>query len=196
MRHASNIKQYPNAVDLAEAELQLDLLDIGGKFTFQIFDDSPKKNSAFAKIFHGTLEQWGRALERANEAGCGIFVTINETDLKGRRSENVKRVRALFLDLDGSPLDSVLEWHKPDLVIESSPGKYHCYFFADETIANDLDGFRERQLKLAKRFDGDPKCADLPRVLRLAGFYHKKKKAEPFRSRIIRGISHDKRRKI
>jgi putative DNA primase/helicase len=187
MKRASNVKQHPHAVDLSEADMQLSLLDFGGKFTFQLFDDSPKKNPKLARILHGTLDEVTPALVRANQAGCGVFVCINETDLKGRSAANVKRVRSLFLDLDGAPIAPVFKWRKPNMVVESSPGKYHCYFFVDDAIASDLDGFRERQLKLAKRFDGDPSMADLPRVLRLAGFYHKK--GEPFRSRIIGGQS-------
>jgi hypothetical protein len=33
---------------------------------------------------------------------------VNRGDLRGRKAENVVAVRAVFLDLDGSPLDPVL----------------------------------------------------------------------------------------
>ena len=41
--------------------------------------------------------------------GHGIFVMVNEGDLKGRSAINVIRVRALFVDLDGASVEPLLE---------------------------------------------------------------------------------------
>ena len=46
-----------------------------------------------------------------------------------------------------------------------------------------LDQFESVQKTLIARFDGDPAVHDLPRVMRLPGFYHHKH--EPFLVRII-----------
>jgi hypothetical protein len=43
-----------------------------------------------------------------NDRGAGVFVVINETDGKGRRNENITRVRSQFVDLDGAPLAPVM----------------------------------------------------------------------------------------
>src|SRR5208337_3895469 len=43
-------------------------------------------------------------LARLSARGAGVFVTVNRTDLKGRRKENIVAVRALFVDLDGAPI--------------------------------------------------------------------------------------------
>ena len=57
---------------------------------------------------------WLNATQRA---GGGVFMTINETD-GGRRAQDIKRVRALFVDLD-TPQD-VPQWHlEPACVVES-----------------------------------------------------------------------------
>jgi hypothetical protein len=165
-----------------EAQHFLELLDPNADFfTFQTFDDDADRDDRnLVRIIHGSLDEcWGR-LVRLNGKGAGIFVTINETDGKGRKEENIKRVRALFLDLDGAPLKPVMDdVNKPDVVVESSPGRYHAYYFTDEV---GLEKFEGLQKKLATRFKGD-NVSDLPRVLRMPGFLHQKNK--PFLTRII-----------
>ena len=170
-------------VNMRIAQMHLDVLS-GGPFTFQTFDDGGAKRRDLVKVLHGTLAQHGETLRRLNDAGAGVYITVNETDGKGRRKENVIRARANFIDLDGAAPTPALGWTlKPDLVIETSPGKFHIYGLADETRAADLNGFTARQKKLATLFSADPTCVDLPRVLRLAGFIHRK--AKPYGVRIV-----------
>jgi hypothetical protein len=70
------------------------------KFTFQFFSDGEGKH---AEIFHGTLDELWPKVQTLNtpERGVGVFVTINETNFEGRRTENIVRPRALFVDADG-----------------------------------------------------------------------------------------------
>ncbi|MEG8242950.1 hypothetical protein MKS77_15870 [Acinetobacter baumannii] len=61
-----------------------------------------------------------------------MFVCVNETDLKGRKSDNIIRVRALCADFD-APDSHRVEWLlslslPPNMIIESSPGKHHAYW--------------------------------------------------------------------
>ena len=69
------------------------------KFTFQFFGD---RVTASAEIFHGTLDEVWPKVQALNTPTrrCGAFVTINETDFKGRSKENIVRPRALFVDAD------------------------------------------------------------------------------------------------
>lgn len=154
----------------------------GGDFAFQTFDDNAKRKSRnFAHVRHGTIDQHFDALEGLNNKGAGIFVTINRTDGKGRKSDNVVGIRAVFVDLDGAPLAPIMQWIlPPHIVVESSAGRYHAYWIVDDTVT--LSEFTGLQKKLAKLFHGDLTVHDLPRVLRLPGFLHRK--AEPFRTRI------------
>jgi hypothetical protein len=94
---------------------------------------------------------------------------------------NIKKVRAVFADLDGAPLDPTLEYH-PSLIVESSPGRYHTYWFTEDTP---LNGFTILQKNIIRIFKSDPAVHDLPRVLRVPGFYHMKGK--PFLSRVCGG---------
>ena len=166
-------------VNLALAERFLALLDPLGKFTFQTFDDSPEKRKEMAKVLHGTLGQRGAALKKLNEGGAGVFVTVNATDLKSddkgralRKADNVTAVRALFVDLDGAPIQPVRDGPlEPQIQVESSPGRWHAYWLVKDVA---LAQFRPLQRGLLTRFNGDPTIHDLSRVMRIPGFVHRK----------------------
>jgi hypothetical protein len=161
----------------------LDLLADGGPVTFQTFDDSKAKRQALARIPRGSLRQCWPELVRLNEAGAGVYVMINAGDQKGRTAENVIGVRALFLDLDGTPLEPVQAASpQPHLVTETSPGRYQCLWMINP-CAPDRVRFSAIQKALARHFGGDQVVDDLPRVCRLPGFWHRKR--EPFLSRLI-----------
>lgn len=163
--------------------------------TFQLFDDT--KTSPMARRYTGHFtwslqdEKCIEYLTEANLAGCGIYFTINETDGKGRSESNIKTIRCLAADLDGAPLEPVLNCQiRPHYVIESSKGRYQCYWFIDPISIDDFGSFEEAkrsfktwQVALARRFHSDESISDLSRVLRVPGFYHKK--GAPFCTRII-----------
>lgn len=168
--------------DLDQAQSYLNLLAPNEPVTFQTIDDNKsRKDRKLARILHGTLEQHARELFNLNLAGAGIFVMVNRGDLKGRRGANVQSVRALFVDLDGSPLDPVLEAPlKPDIIVETSPQRYQALWIVDGIA---LEEFTFWQQQLAARFGGDPEICDLPRVSRIPGFFHRK--GEPFLVRLL-----------
>ena len=173
-------RQHNQQINFTPASHFLQAIDPTGGFTFQTFDDNPRKDHYLAKVFHGTFSEHRNELARLNRSGAGIFVTINRTDLKGRKAENITGIRAVFLDLDGAPLPT--EWPiEPHLIVESSRGRYHAYWLVEEGFP--LDHFSPVQKAIATRFHGDPSVFDLPRVMRLPGLIHQKK--EPFQSRII-----------
>jgi putative DNA primase/helicase len=170
-----------DGIDLAATRRFLKLL--GAKqFTFQTFDDnSERKNTKLARILHGTLDEHAERLIHLNRLGAGVFVAVNRTDLKGRKRENIQRVRAITVDLDGAPVEPIQRCQlKPHVIVESSPGRYHAYW---RVKGLPLDEFEDVQRAIAKRFDGDPEVARLMHVARLPGFKHCKR--EPFQTRIV-----------
>lgn len=199
----------PLQPDRTEAERFLKALDPStDRFTFQTFDDNAerkkerkangKKKDPFAKVFNGTLAQHWDALVKLNAKGAGIFVTVNITDLQGRTCENMTGMRVLFTDLDGAPLDPVIAESAltPQIINETSPGRWHAYWCIDgNPLAADgvrgsvkmLDAtiaqFSGMQKTIAARYGGDAAVHDLPRVMRLPGFVHRK--GEPFLSRVV-----------
>ena len=171
-------------LDLNLAQRFLTLLsqcDEADAFTFQIFSEGKSSSGAYAKILHGTLAELSEDLTQANLNGCGIFVTINRTDGKGRKNENIVGIRAVFVDLDGAPLQPVLDAPlSPHIVIESSSGRYHAYWIIEDLAC---DEFTSIQKELAAQFGGDPQVNDRGRVMRLPGFYHLK--GLPYQTNII-----------
>jgi hypothetical protein len=151
-------------------------------FTFQTFDDNKeRKDQKLVRVLHGSLAEHWPTLQSLNEQGAGIFVTVNETDGKGRKKENIVRVRALYDDLDGAPLEPVLaNGRPPHIITETSPQRWHTYW---RVFDFPLDQFTSAQKALIECFGGDPSVHDLPRVMRLPGFIHRK--GEPFLTRIV-----------
>ncbi|MFK2905676.1 primase C-terminal domain-containing protein [Dyella ginsengisoli] len=167
------------AIDLETARAFLSAL--GSRFTFQTLDDSGRKRKHLIRVFHGDLNKHGAALSRLNQQGAGVFVMVNAGDGTARKASNVQAIRAVFADLDGSPLAPVRATElTPHIVVESSPGRWHAYWLADGVP---LEQFKPMQQAIASRFASDPTVCDLPRVMRLPGFLHNK--SAPFSSRII-----------
>ncbi len=103
--------------------------------------------------------------------------------------DNALSIVAFFLRLDGAPLEPVMSVSiKPHIIVESSPGTYESFWkirpipIADGNRPFAKTLFERVQSGLARRFGGDH-IIDLPRVMRMPGFYHQKQ--EPFLSRIV-----------
>jgi hypothetical protein len=173
--------------DIPMAKRYLDKLG-DTEYTFQTFDDSPRRSMAKAKVLHGTLETHADELIYLNNCGAGVFVMVNRGDghihagkKTCRTNDNVVAVRALFADADGTPIGPILEkCPPPHILVESSPDKWHIYWLTNDTK---LDEFKARQQAIANTLGTDPAVNDLARVLRLPGFYHQKN--EPFMSRLV-----------
>lgn len=178
-------KQPPLIPDLGMAETFLNALDPKGRFTFQTFDDNKeRKGRSLAKIFHGSLSEHAEELAALQQRGAGVFVMVNEGDGNGRATRNVTRVRAHFVDLDGAPIEPVQEAAAPpNIVVESSPNKWHAYWLVNHCA---LPEFKQVQQNMAIKFAGDPAVCDLPRVLRMPGFWHLKE--TPFQTRLVQPV--------
>ena len=151
--------------------------------SWQVFDDAGQPEGwRLARILHGSLRECGRLLVDLQEMRRGVFCTVSETDLRGRKVGNVVRVRALFCDFDGPAPAS---WHlAPSMIVQSAHGP-HAYWCVDDCALGD---FRQAQQRLARHYGSDPKVCDLPRVLRVPGFLHQKR--EPFRVELVEAPGH------
>jgi hypothetical protein len=169
-----------------EAERFLKLLDSNATaFEFRTIDDDRERDDkSLTQTFYGTLAQHAGELQRLNSKGAGVFVTINETNGKGRKTEDIIRVRAVFADLDGAPLEPVQQNRQPPhIIVQSSPGRFHPYWLVDHIP---LEDFSAVQKAIIEQFDSDDTIHDLPRIMRVPGFFHRKR--EPFFIRIISTI--------
>jgi RepB DNA-primase from phage plasmid len=154
-------------------------------FTFQTFTD-PKEareliendHDPLARVRNGPITQHWRLLVDLSASGAGVYVTVNETDLRGRKTANIIRVRAYFVDLDGAPLANLGRLNlRPHMIVSTSPGKFHVYWLMKDAP---LDQFKETQKRLLSLIGGDPNVCDLPHVMRLPGFTHQKQPDKPF----------------
>jgi hypothetical protein len=167
---------------LQDAATLLSLLADGEPVSFQTFGEGMGRHDrSLNRVRTGNLEQHSALLRDLNERGAGVFFMVNRGDGRGRRTVNVEKVRAVFVDLDGAPLEPVMSWAlRPHAVVETSPGRFHAYWKIDGLA---LDYFGPVQRRLAALFRGDPSVSDLPRVMRLPGFEHLK--GAPFTSKLI-----------
>ena len=180
-------------IDKKQAAQFLTILAESESVTFQTLDDDKGlKRRHLNQIYHGDIDEQFEKLEQLNQQGAGVFAMVNAGDEKGRKAENVQRVRALFVDLDDAPLEPILVAPlEPHIIIESSVGRYHAYWLVQDCP---LDKFKHLQSQLATKFEGDKYVNDLPRVMRLPGFeWHKAEngqpKGEPFMTKIYKASS-------
>src|SRR5262249_47975825 len=97
-------------------------------------------------------------------------------------------VRSHFGDLDGALLEPVLAPGEPKthIITETSSGRWQVYW---RVVNAPLDQFGTVQKAIAARYNGDKAVHDLPRVMRLPGFIHRK--GVPFRSRLVQASDHE-----
>lgn len=126
----------------------------------------------------GSLSEMLPTLQQYNQAGWGVFMTVNAMDGQGQSLPNVAAIRAHFADLD-DPLNSHAAYQQavnsvmpPQMAVQTSEGKFHLYWLVEPYAGNDF--FTLQQKKLAQLFNGDKSVNDATRVLRVPGFYHMK----------------------
>lgn len=165
-------------VNLDMAREFLEALDPEAEyFTFQTFTDAKPRPRPDPLAGHktGSLDELAQWLISRNERGAGVFVTVNETDGKGRERENITRARAVWQEDDGEGKPLPLE---PHIEVESSPGKAHRYILVDGMTTDEQQAVQRR---LVTEYGSDPDAATLERVLRVPGFYHRKGKPHQVR---------------
>jgi putative DNA primase/helicase len=164
------------------------MLDPGAPgFTYQTFDDvkvdgKARKDPSLTRVFHGSLDDRWNELVDLNRRGAGVFITVNETDGRGREAKNVVRVRAVWQDDDAGhgwtvPL-------KPSIVVSTSPGKAHRYLLVDGLS---FDDHAAAMAVMVDQHGSDKNAKDISRVLRLPGFVHMKEQHKPYLVRIVDG---------
>ncbi len=148
-------------------------------FTFQSTGEGKQKgNLSLVRILHGPFQQRLGELAALNNQGAGIFVTVNETNERGRKAKDIIRVRAIWQDDDcgysGSfPL-------QPSIVVSSSPGKFQRLWLATDLTHED---FQLLMGTMVAEYGCDRRAADITRVLRVPGFFHNK--ADPYLVTIV-----------
>jgi hypothetical protein len=169
--------------DTAQAFKFLKLIDPRATtFTFQTFrEKGDTESSVEPKVIHSdSLTE----LHREHVTGAGIYLTVNETDGRGRRAENIVRIRAVFQEGDNG-FDGPFPI-PPSLAIETSPQHHHRYWLVADDWPADGKGradFTSVMERMIASYGSDPVAKDISRVLRVPGFWHRK--GAPFMVRIV-----------
>lgn len=149
-------------------------------------DDRSRRDPALTAMFHGPLSAVASKLITLNEAGAGIYVSVNRTDLRGRAKRNIVVIRAWHADLDkklqDEPHDPARLPLFPSMIVKSGGGGCHDYWLPPTVIDCDGDDTRkaEHETELrgiqtdTRRFGSDRNAVDISRPLRLPGTIHQK----------------------
>jgi hypothetical protein len=174
-------------VNFEAAKLFLEILDpVAESFHFQTFDDvidgqKRRKDSRLVCEKAEGFDHLMPELVSLNNRGAGIYVTINETDGKGRKAENIIRARAIWGDFDkGFPERFPLP---PSLIVKTSlvngVQKGQALWLVDERTPLSAEEHLGMIQRIVRDYGGDPGAALYNQVLRLPGFYHVKNAAAP-----------------
>ena len=138
----------PSIPNFSQAFLMM--LDPHAKdFHFRVFIDV-KGKTCHGRNFKGSFENHAETFQSLNDQSRGIFVVINEG---GQRDTEITRIRAVFADTDGAPLNPIIENLEPHMVIKTSPGRWHVYWLVDDNFP--LDQFKPIQTAIAQKFETD-----------------------------------------
>lgn len=175
------MREKEPSIDLEESRQFLDMLDASAEqFTFQTFDDDKSRNDkSLVRVINATFDEACEQIINLNKRGAAIHVTLNKTDLEGRKIGNIIEIREFWIEDDHGNVPENLPI-TPHMIVQSSPGKRHLHFRVADVP---LDEFEQIQQRMVDDYGSDPKAKDRSRVLRLPGFLHQK--SEPFMVKII-----------
>jgi len=132
----------------------------------------PPKEKPKPKMFHNGLAAEKTKLDKLNSEGWGVFFTVNVMKGNRRTVKETENARAIWIDDDhpcGKPRsDFPLP---PNIIVNSSPGKYHYYWLTDTDRFDEWDGV---MATMVQEHGADNAAKDLARVMRLPGFDHVK----------------------
>jgi len=153
---------------------------------WQLYHDSDKSDSGkkLARSFYSTYDNALPKLQQAQTKGCGVYVTINETDGSGRTSKNIVSARACFIDGDNQDLPDNGSWGiYPHIIVARNARYWHAYWLIEEST--DFETWQRLQYSLALYYGVKDRLHDLPRVMRAPGFNHLKNPQSPEEYKII-----------
>lgn len=165
---------------------------LGGLESIRVFADHAQAKPHF--VGHRNVEygsqNYYRLIRDAQASGCGVFFSVNRTDGKGAKAENIKQVRTFYVDIDGleDKTDALLELMtarlKPSAIVETKNG-VHAYWYARPEQGVRFKTYGDVQRGLIRKFNGDKSAKDIARVLRIPGTMHLKDPAHPYEVRLI-----------
>ncbi len=166
-------------MNIAQALLHMRLLsgNENNKEYFQHFFDPKHLQTpeGLADGVYGSFNELIPYFEKLQNQMCGIYVTMNVTDGKGRKEENIIKFRAVFADYDNMAEPN---WPlQPHFKTARDATHGHAIWFVNNI--DDAEQFKNLQLRIAMNCKTDMQVFDICRVLRVAGTVHWKDHEAP-----------------
>lgn len=158
--------------------------------SFQPYNDQDPNSPESAwmrRVVHGHVDDvWPTLLVRQSK-GAAIAVTMAETDGRGRKSPNMARPRAVWIEADAALLRALPI--TPTITVETSPGRRHYVY-----VARDLTWllWHGVQQVLIADYGSDRRAALRTQVLRLPGTLHLKDPARPHLVHIVEDMTSER----
>jgi hypothetical protein len=154
---------------------------------WQTFPDTRTVQGVTSTVYD-SFRGIGLSLKELNEKGAGVFLTVNETNSKGRKKGNITFIRCLFADIDfkdGKETFDVSKLPIPATMVVKTGHGLHLYWClvvkvaaTPEIVQRSEQLLRSIQQRLAI-FGADKNVCDVSRVLRFPGFYNRKREPCP-----------------
>lgn len=162
-----------------------------GVNSFRFFADHPKARLPFVGNLNleYNSEKYLSTVKKMQDSGAGVYFSVNKTDGKGAKAENIVAVRSYYVDIDGlsdktEALERLITARlTPSAIVETKNG-VHAYWYAREQGVN-FGMYKRVQSGLVKAFQGDKSARDIARVLRVPGTLHLKDPSNPFEVRLV-----------
>lgn len=180
--------------DMIQARRFLQALDpTTDKFCFQFFKKT-KGQDIDKPCIIGKLDDLEKVMAQNQIGRYNITAVLNATSSASRGLKDVSAIRVAFLDYDSKLVGKEIDYagakkvvqpldveklteskFPPHLVVSSSPGNYHAYWFLQEELVTDTEAsavdYRNLQKAIAYTWGGDPGITGLNQCARIPGFW-------------------------
>ena len=145
--------------------------------TWQLFYD-PKTGPRHPELASHFTCNLSNALPRitwAQERQCGVYITLNHTDGKGRHALNITGYRGLFADFDGMEEP---KWNlTPHFTQARDLTHGHAFWLVSDISSH--EEFTRLQMRIQLTHATDHQVCDPARIVRVSGFNHYKDPLNP-----------------
>jgi P4 family phage/plasmid primase-like protien len=169
-----------SSTDLNQARKYIELLrgDVNTPVFWQLFSDVDSDNKdLIPENFSASLDSALPEIQRLQNRGYGVYVTVNPTDGRGRKIENIVEYNWAFADIDNGSKVLVDYPLKPAFITGRDETHGHIYW--PVTGCTTVTQYNRMQKQIALYLGSDEQVIDPCRVLRIPGFLHLKDPSAP-----------------
>lgn len=155
---------------------------------FQTYFDADKKlgltpgPDAYPEEWYSSFNDSLDYINYKQDAGCGVYVCINETDGQGREESNIVGLRCFMVDFDG--VNEPAWVLTPHIINMRDETHGHAFWLIDAGDVT-LDEWSVMQRRLALFYGTDTQVVDPCRVIRLPGSKHLKDPSNPREYKVV-----------